>query len=75
MPSIVTLVLFIGTGVEIARPPPAFRSAMDEADIGVESMASATACRTCNVLPSEGPLCRCRRTACPMSLSRRTGIG
>ena len=47
-------VLFVGTGAEIAHPPAAFRSAMEEADIGVEVMASPSACRTYNVLLSDG---------------------
>lgn len=47
-------VIFIGTGVEIAHLPPAFRTALEEAGVGVESMASPAACRTYNVLLSEG---------------------
>lgn len=47
-------VLFVGTGAEMAYLPPAFRSALDEAGIGVEPMASPAACRTYNVLLSEG---------------------
>lgn len=47
-------VLFIGTGAEIAHPPPAFRTALEAAAIGVEAMASPAACRTYNVLLSEG---------------------
>ena len=47
-------VLFVGTGAEMAPLPPAFRSALEGAGIGVEMMASPTACRTYNVLLSEG---------------------
>lgn len=47
-------VLFIGTGAEIAHIPAAMRDALDAAEIGVEIMATPTACRTYNVLLSEG---------------------
>ncbi len=47
-------VLLVGTGAEIAHAPPAFRSAVEAAGIGVEVMASPAACRTYNVLLSEG---------------------
>ncbi len=47
-------VLFVGTGAEIAPLPAAFREAVESARIGVEIMASPTACRTYNVLLSEG---------------------
>ncbi|NEX45117.1 Mth938-like domain-containing protein [Pseudotabrizicola algicola] len=47
-------VLFVGTGAEIAHPPAAFRRIMEEAGIGVEVMNSPAACRTYNVLLSEG---------------------
>ncbi|WP_102110029.1 Mth938-like domain-containing protein [Oceaniglobus roseus] len=47
-------VLFVGTGAEIAHVPAAFRRALEEAGFGVESMASPAACRTFNVLLSEG---------------------
>ena len=47
-------VLFVGTGAEIAHPPKAFREALEDAGIGVETMASPAACRTHNVLLSEG---------------------
>jgi len=47
-------VLFVGTGAEIAPIPGAFRSALEAAGLGVEMMASPTACRTYNVLLSEG---------------------
>jgi len=47
-------VLFVGTGREIAHLPAAFRTALEDAGIGVEPMASPAACRTYNVLLSEG---------------------
>lgn len=47
-------VLFTGTGAEIAPLPPEFREALEEAGVGVEIMASPAACRTYNVLLSEG---------------------
>lgn len=47
-------VLFVGTGAEIAHAPAAFRAALEEAGIGVEVMNSPAACRTYNVLLSEG---------------------
>ena len=47
-------VLFVGTGAEIAHLPPAFRTTLDEAGIGAEGMNSPAACRTYNVLLSEG---------------------
>lgn len=47
-------VVFVGTGSEISQVPAAFRTAVEEAGIGVEVMASPTACRTYNVLLSEG---------------------
>lgn len=47
-------ILILGTGGQIAHPPSAFRAALEAAGIGVEPMASAPACRTYNVLLSEG---------------------
>ena len=47
-------VLFVGTGAEAAHPPRAFREAIEAAGIGLEPMASPAACRTYNVLLSEG---------------------
>jgi len=47
-------VLFVGMGAEIAHVPPGFRVALEEAGIGVEVMNSPAACRTYNVLLSEG---------------------
>lgn len=46
--------LFIGMGAEIAPLDHAFRALLEEAGIGVEIMASPPACRTYNVLLSEG---------------------
>lgn len=47
-------VLFIGTGPEIAHIPAELREALEEAGLGVEIMNSPAACRTYNVLLSEG---------------------
>ena len=47
-------VIFIGTGAEISHLPAAFRDVMEAADMGVEPMASPAACRTYNILLSEG---------------------
>ena len=47
-------VVFVGTGGEVAHVPAAFRAALEEAGLGVETMASPAACRTYNVLLSEG---------------------
>lgn len=47
-------VLFVGTGAEVAHVPAAFREALEAAGIGVEAMATPAACRTYNVLLSEG---------------------
>lgn len=47
-------VLFIGTGAELAPIPAELRRRLEEAGIGVEIMNSPSACRTYNVLLSEG---------------------
>ncbi|MEM9199774.1 MAG: Mth938-like domain-containing protein [Pseudomonadota bacterium] len=47
-------VLLIGMGAEIAPLPPAARSALEDAGIGVETMSSSAACRSYNVLLAEG---------------------
>ena len=47
-------VVLFGTGQAMAPVPAVFRSALEEAGIGVEPMASPQACRTYNVLVSEG---------------------
>ncbi len=47
-------VLFIGLGAELAPLEAGFRARLEEAGIGVEIMASPPACRTYNVLLSEG---------------------
>ncbi|WP_407496584.1 Mth938-like domain-containing protein [Pseudooceanicola sp. MF1-13] len=47
-------VLFVGTGPDMAYVPQAFRDAVEAAGIGVEPMTSPAACRTYNVLLSEG---------------------
>lgn len=47
-------VLFVGTGSEIAHLPADLRAQLDAAGLGVEVMNSPSACRTYNVLLSEG---------------------
>ncbi|MFC4215338.1 Mth938-like domain-containing protein [Pseudophaeobacter arcticus] len=47
-------VLFIGTGAEIAHIPAELRNRLEGAGLGVEVMNSPAACRTYNVLLSEG---------------------
>jgi len=47
-------VVFVGTGADVAHVPADFRAAVEAAGIGVEAMASPAACRTYNVLLSEG---------------------
>lgn len=47
-------VVFIGTGDEIAHLPADLRRRLEEAGIGAEAMNSPAACRTYNVLVSEG---------------------
>lgn len=47
-------VILFGTGNEIAHLPADLRVALEQAGIGAEVMASATAARTYNVLLSEG---------------------
>lgn len=47
-------VLLVGTGPEIAHLPRDLREGLEEAGIGVETMASPAAARTYNVLLAEG---------------------
>ncbi len=47
-------VLFLGMGAQIRALDPGLRAALDAAGIGVEIMATPPACRTYNVLLSEG---------------------
>lgn len=47
-------VIFLGMGAEIAHVPAGLRRALEEAGLGVEAMSSPAACRTYNVLLSEG---------------------
>jgi uncharacterized protein len=47
-------VLFVGTGAEIAHLSPILRTSLENAGLGVEVMNSPSACRTYNVLLSEG---------------------
>ena len=47
-------VIFIGTGAEMTHIPSGLRTRLEDAGIGVETMNSPAACRTYNVLLSEG---------------------
>ena len=47
-------VILLGTGKSMTPVPASLREPLDEAGIGIEPMASPTACRTYNVLVSEG---------------------
>ncbi|WP_146585832.1 Mth938-like domain-containing protein [Puniceibacterium confluentis] len=47
-------VIFVGTGSEIAHLPRTLRDRLEAAGLGVEVMNSPSACRTYNVLLSEG---------------------
>ncbi len=47
-------VLFVGTGAEIRHIPAALRDPVEAAGPGIEIMASPAACRSYNVLLSEG---------------------
>jgi len=47
-------VIFIGTGPDMAHLPGDLRNALEAAGLGVEPMATPAACRTYNVLLSEG---------------------
>ena len=47
-------VLFLGTGSDIAYAPEGLSERLDAAGIGLEVMASPTACRSYNVTLSEG---------------------
>ncbi|SHI81962.1 Uncharacterized conserved protein, contains Mth938-like domain [Shimia gijangensis] len=46
--------ILLGTGETMTAVPATFRGPLEEAGIGVEFMASPSACRTYNVLVSEG---------------------
>ena len=47
-------VLFVGTGADAAHLPDDLRDSLEAEGLGVEAMASPAACRTYNVLLSEG---------------------
>ncbi|WP_298847539.1 Mth938-like domain-containing protein [uncultured Ruegeria sp.] len=47
-------VLFIGTGKDMTHIPQSLRTQLESAGVGVEIMNSPAACRTYNVLLSEG---------------------
>jgi uncharacterized protein len=61
-------VLLIGMGAEIAPMPAALREAFEEHGIGADIMATPAACRTYNVLLSEG-----RRVAAALIAISRDG--
>lgn len=54
-------VLLVGTGPEISHVPADFRAALEAANIGLDMMDTASACRTYNILLAEG-----RRVACAL---------
>ena len=47
-------VLFVGTGADMAYLPVGFRAVMEDVGLGLEPMPTPAACRTYNVLLSEG---------------------
>ncbi|MEO3413891.1 Mth938-like domain-containing protein [Roseovarius sp. CAU 1744] len=47
-------VVFVGTGADTAHVPAELRSGLEAAGVGIEAMNSPAACRTFNVLLSEG---------------------
>tara|TARA_R110002094_G_scaffold6871_4_gene16110 strand:- start:1158 stop:1511 length:354 start_codon:yes stop_codon:yes gene_type:complete len=47
-------VLFVGTGADVAHLPDALHQMLTDAGIATEAMSSPAACRTYNVLLSEG---------------------
>ncbi len=47
-------VLFLGMGADIDHPPTAFKEALKAAGLAYEAMGTPSACRTYNVLLSEG---------------------
>jgi uncharacterized protein len=59
-----TDIILLGTGLSQRFPSPALCSAVIEQGIGMEAMSTAAACRTFNILMSEG-----RRVAAALLLS------
>ena len=49
-------VLLFGSGARLRFPPPAWLAALVAARVGVETMDTAAACRTYNILSGEGRL-------------------
>ncbi|KAF7302203.1 DUF498-domain-containing protein [Mycena indigotica] len=47
-------ILILGTGQELAHPPPSFRSFLTELGIQVDVMSTRNACSTYNLLAEEG---------------------
>ena len=46
--------LILGTGSRQKRPPPAWQALFAERQMGLETMDTSAACRTYNILASEG---------------------
>jgi uncharacterized protein len=46
--------VLLGTGSDLSHAPQEFRQVLEEAGIGVEVMKTDSACRTYNILVSEG---------------------
>ncbi|MGH1465812.1 MAG: Mth938-like domain-containing protein [Cognatishimia sp.] len=46
--------ILLGTGTDLSHAPAEFRKTLEDAGIGVEVMKTDSACRTYNVLVSEG---------------------
>jgi uncharacterized protein len=61
-------VVLIGTGQQLQFPSPALTRALTNAQIGFEAMDTGAACRTYNVLMSEG-----RRVAAALLVSAKVG--
>lgn len=47
-------ILIVGTGAQMVQIPAEFRKSIEAAGMGIELMSSPSACRTYNVLLSEG---------------------
>ncbi|KAJ7248485.1 DUF498-domain-containing protein [Mycena rebaudengoi] len=47
-------ILILGTGVELAHPPPSFRAHLTDLGIQVDVMSTRNACSTYNLLSEEG---------------------
>ncbi|KAJ7130961.1 NADH dehydrogenase 1 alpha subcomplex assembly factor 3 [Mycena filopes] len=47
-------IVILGTGIEMAHPPPSFRSYLKDLGIQVDVMSTRNACSTYNLLAEEG---------------------